>query len=96
MAAYLIGHITVHNPEKWKAYVAGVGSTLAPFGGEVVFRGRKTSVLAGEHPHELAVVLRFPDEASLRQWYRSLAYQALIPNRDAAADLVLVGYQEIA
>ena len=40
MAAYLIGHITVKDAERWKVYVAGVARSLEPYGGQVVFRGR--------------------------------------------------------
>lgn len=96
MAAYLVGHIRVRDPVRWKEYVAGVPGTLAPFGGQVVFRGRRTSVLAGEHGHELVVVLRFPDRSILESWHRSPAYQALVPIRDAAADVILVSYDEVS
>jgi uncharacterized protein (DUF1330 family) len=92
MAAYLIGHITVKNPELWKTYVDGVQKSLLPFAAEVVFRGKRSAVLAGEHHHQNAVVLRFPDQAALQNWYASAAYQALIPIRDQAAAVVLVSY----
>ena len=36
-----------------------VAATLAPFGGEVLFRGRKARVLGGAHDAELTVI-RFP------------------------------------
>lgn len=92
MAAYLIGHITVKDPERWKKYVAGVGRSLPPYGGELLFRGKKNSVLAGKHPHELMVAIRFPDQSNLQSWFRSGTYQALIPLRDQAADVVIVAY----
>jgi uncharacterized protein (DUF1330 family) len=92
MAAYLIGQITVKNPELWKTYVDGVQKSLLPFAAEVVFRGKRSAVLAGEHHHQNAVVLRFPDQAALQNWYASAAYQALIPIRDQAAAVVLVSY----
>ena len=92
MAAYLIGHITVKNPVQWKKYVDGVGDSLGPFRAEVVFRGRRASVLAGEHPHDQTVVIRFPDQATLQEWFHSEAYQSLIPIRDRAADVVIITY----
>ena len=39
------------------------------------------------------MVIRFPDPASLRGWFESPAYQALIPLREAAADVTLIGYE---
>ena len=92
MPAYLIGHITINNPDKWKTYVAGVQKSLMPFEAEVVFRGKRATVLAGEHPHQHTVVIKFPDQPTLQQWYHSDAYQALIPVRDEAADVVIISY----
>jgi uncharacterized protein (DUF1330 family) len=92
MAAYLIGHITVKDPVEWKTYTDGVGKSLAPFGAEVIFRGKRTAVLNGEHVHSSAVVIRFPDQTALQEWYHSKTYQELIPIRDKAADVVLISY----
>lgn len=91
--AYAIGHITVRDPEKWEQYRAAVPATVAPWGGELVFRGRRTSVLAGNHSHTDTVVLRFPDAAALEAWFQSPAYQALIPLRQQAADVDLIAYE---
>jgi uncharacterized protein (DUF1330 family) len=38
-------------------------------------------------------VIRFPNLAALQGWYRSPAYQALIPLREQAADVLLLAYQ---
>jgi uncharacterized protein (DUF1330 family) len=94
MSAYLVGHITVKDPRAWGEYVEGVARSLAPFGAEVVFRGRRGSVLAGAHAHERAVVIRFADHATLLRWFESPGYQALVPLRERAADVVIVGYEE--
>lgn len=51
MSAYLIGHITINNPEKWKIYVEGVQKSLIPFEADVVFRGKRATVLTGRHLH---------------------------------------------
>jgi uncharacterized protein (DUF1330 family) len=92
MAAYLIGHITIKNQDKWKVYVEGVRKSLIPFKAEVLFRGKRAAVLAGEHSHENTVVIKFTDLPTLQQWYHSKEYQGLIPNRDEAADVTIIGY----
>jgi uncharacterized protein (DUF1330 family) len=92
MAAYFIGHITVKDPVQWKVYVGGVQKTLIPFGAEIIFRGKRAVVLCGEHPYQQAVVIKFPDQLTLQQWYNSRAYQDLIPIRDKAADVLLISY----
>ena len=92
MAAYLIGHITVKNQDKWKLYVAGVQKSLVPFEAEVIFRGKRAAVLTGEHPYQNTVVIKFPDQPTLQQWYQSESYQSLIPVREQAADVVIISY----
>jgi uncharacterized protein (DUF1330 family) len=93
MPAYIIGHITVKDAVKWAEYCAKVPATFAATGGELVFRGKTSRVLSGAHAHTDTVVARFPDQAALDGWHDSAAYQALIPLRDAAADVVLISYQ---
>ncbi len=92
MSAYLIGHITINNPEKWKIYVEGVQKSLIPFEAHVVFRGKRATVLTGEHPYQHTVVIKFPDQPTLQKWYHSDSYQALISVRDEAADVVIISY----
>lgn len=91
--AYVVGHITVKNPEKWALYRSQVPETLAPWGAELAFRGRQVAALAGENPHADIVVIRFPDVGAVEAWYASPAYQALIPLRQEAAEVVLLSYE---
>jgi uncharacterized protein (DUF1330 family) len=93
--AYVIGHITVKDKEKWNEYRSQVPATLEPWGAELVFRGKRAAVLAGEHPHTDTVVIRFPDLNSIESWYSSPAYQALVPLRESAADLVLLSCEAL-
>lgn len=94
MSALVIGHITVCDAEKWAQYRAQVPATLAPWGAELVFRGRSETVLAGQHVHTDTVVIRFPDQTSVAGWYASAPYQALIPLRTAAAIVDLISFTE--
>ena len=93
MAAYLVGHINVKDEGLWQQYVAGVAESLAPFEAEIVFRGRLARVLAGQHDYDLVVVIEFPDQRVLDSWFNSEKYQALIPVRDKAADVVITSYK---
>jgi uncharacterized protein (DUF1330 family) len=90
--AYLIGHITVKDDEKWDEYCGKVPDTLAPWGAQLVFRGKRRALLSGAHPHPDTVVIRFPNAAALDGWFHSPAYQALIALRNLAAEVVLIGY----
>ena len=92
--AYVIGHVSVIDDEKWAQYRAAVPSTLAPWGGELVLRGKIEKVLAGNHEHQYTVVIAFPNTSALNNWYESNAYQALIPLRESAAKIDLLSFEE--
>jgi uncharacterized protein (DUF1330 family) len=92
-AAYLVGHITVKDPEKWSSYRRQVPATLQPWGAEITFRGKCVAVLSGAHSYDDIVVIRFPDKEAISRWHTSPAYQALIPLRQQAADMLLLAYE---
>ncbi len=70
-AAYIIGQITVKNPEKLAEYRSKVPATLAQFGPELVFRGKKIEVFSGIQEHTGDSVIRFPDlEAALLRGFQ--------------------------
>ena len=91
--AYVVGNITVHNPDRWAEYRAQVPATLVPWQAEIVMRAGMAQVLSGTHAHTDIVVLRFPDVAAAHGWFNSPAYQALLPLRNEAATVDLVCYQ---
>ena len=93
MAAYLVGHITVKDDELWQEYVSGVQESIAPFAAKVVFRGQLDKVLAGQHQHDLVVVIEFSDQSTLDNWFNSEKYQSLIPLRDKAANVTITTYK---
>jgi len=93
MPAYIIGHITIKDAAQWAAYRDKVGATITAWGGELVFRGKRLKVLSGSHDCTDTVVARFPDKEALLGWHDSPEYQALIPIRDAGADVTLVSYE---
>lgn len=92
-SAYVVGHITVKNPEMWAEYRSKVPGTLSPWGGELVFRGKQLAALSGENPHPDIVVIRFPSVTALNGWFSSAEYQSLIPLRQQAAEVVLLSYE---
>ena len=93
MPAYLIGQITVKDEGLWQQYVAGVQESLTPFVAKIVFRGKQSAVLAGQNEHDLVVVIEFSDQVTLDKWFHSEKYQALIPLRDKAANVVITSYK---
>lgn len=92
-AAYLIGHIIVKDEDSWAEYCRRVSSTVAPWGASLVFRGEGAKVLDGQHDYTDTVVIRFPDRAAIDAWHASAAYQAIVPIRERAADVVIISYE---
>ena len=91
--AWVIGHVTVKDVQKWAQYRAQVPATLTPWGAELVFRGERRAVLGGEHRHTDTVALKFPSTEAANGWHASPAYQALIPLRHEAAEVDLIVFE---
>ena len=95
MPAYIVGDVTVTDPDRYRDYSARTESTLAPFGGRFIVRGGPSEVLEGAWEPARLVVIEFPSAQAARDWYASDAYGAILPIRHDAStgSLVLVeGY----
>jgi uncharacterized protein (DUF1330 family) len=93
--AYVIGQISITNPEAYALYAAQVPQTIAAFGGKYLVRGGDASQLEGQSQGNRNVVLEFPSREAAQAWYNSDAYQAIIRHRtdNATGALILVdGY----
>ena len=81
MPAFLIADIEVTNPEGFKKYQDTVPGTIEKYGGKYLVRGGDHETLEGEwSPHRL-VVLQFPNMTTLKKWYNSDDYQAILGSR---------------
>lgn len=89
MAAYWIAHVTVTDPERYKAYQALAPAAFARFGGRFLARGGESEVLEG--PQQARhVVIEFPDLAAARACYVSDEYAAARAAREGASEVALV------
>jgi uncharacterized protein (DUF1330 family) len=61
-------------------YLERIDATLAPYDGHFIIHGGRPELLEGTSPGTL-VVIEFPDRAAAEAWYRSPAYQAILPLR---------------
>ena len=94
LSALMIARITVKDPAKFQEYLAKTQAVAAPYGAELVHRGKADKALTGESAdHELAVIVKFPSLAKLDEWYGSDAYQPLKALRDAGADMRMTSYE---
>lgn len=92
MTCYAIGHLReIAMNAEIVAYLQGMDATLTPFDGRFIVHGARASVLEGEFTGDL-IVIAFPSRPAAEGWYRSAAYQALLPlrQRNASGDVILI------
>ena len=94
MSVFVVGHINIKDEEGFNSYAEKGLAIVASVGGEFVMRGEIAKVLNGEHDRNTFVLLKFPDQGAVDKWYYSDAYQALIPDRNKAADITFLSYDE--
>lgn len=72
-------------------YMAAIEPTMEPFEGRWVSHGRTPELLEGDRREDI-VIIGFPDLEAARAWYRSSAYQELVPlrQRHCTATVVLL------
>jgi len=92
MNAFFVATMKIKDPQKFQEYAQKAGESFIPYGGELVLRGKKGEVLAGHTDHQAVGIVKFPDQDTLRAWFNSEAYQAIVPLRDEAADMSIVTY----
>ena len=81
MAAYLIyTQLEVLDPDLMAQYRAGVGETVAKYGGENVANA-EFEIKEGTWDGARTVVTRYPDMATLKVWYDSPEYKPLLEMR---------------
>lgn len=86
MSAFFVARLDIRDPARYEDYLAGFDEVFAGTGGEVLAVDDATVTLEGEPTPGRSVIIRFPDEASLRRWYDSPAYQRLKGIRNEAAE----------
>lgn len=86
MSAFFIARLDIRDPVRYEDYLAGFDAVFEGTGGEVLAVDDATSTLEGQPAPGRSVIIRFPDEAALRRWYDSPAYQRLRSIRNEAAE----------
>ncbi|MBY6090366.1 DUF1330 domain-containing protein [Maritimibacter alkaliphilus] len=88
---YIIGHITVRDPEAYKEYVERDTPILQGYGGRFIIRGGASE--APEGPvKDRHVVIEFPSFEDAKRAFYSPEYQevAEIRRRTSDSDIILV------
>lgn len=86
---YIIGHITVNDPEAYKEYVERDTPILQGLGGTFIVRGGPSQVMEGETLSR-HVVIEFPSYEAALAAYHDPGYQEVADIRRRTADSVIL------
>jgi len=86
---YIIGHITVRNPEAYKEYIERDTPILKALGGRFVIRGGQAQVMEGESL-DRHVVIEFPSYEAAMAAYNDPEYQEVAEIRRRNAESVII------
>ena len=79
---YIVAELTITNPgAEFTAYRDQVVATVEAYGGRFLVRGGDPLLLEGDAPNGRSVVLEFESPERAMEWYKSPAYQAILPMR---------------
>ena len=86
VAAYLVFHNRVHNPEKMQEYLSKVRETMASYNPEILVFAEHSEVIEGNTNLPRTIVMKFDSRDAAMAWYNSPAYQAVLPLRLEATE----------
>ena len=86
---YIIGHITVTNPEAYQEYVTRDTPILLGLGGKFIVRGGQSETPEGESL-DRHVVIEFPSYEAAKAAYNDPEYQEVAEIRRRNADSVII------
>src|SRR6266850_8488506 len=95
--AYWIGHVDVHSPEEYKAYMTANAVPLGKYGAKFMVRGGQFENPEGAS-RSRNVVIEFKDYATALACYNSPEYQHAITLRapHSVADILIIeGYDGV-
>ena len=95
MSAYFIANILIEDEKLMKQYSDELGDMVGRCGGEYLAVDDHPAVLEGDWQYSRLVLIKFPDESSLKNWYHSEEYQNVLSLRLQAAKcdtLIVKGY----
>jgi uncharacterized protein (DUF1330 family) len=92
MSVYMVANITIDDRDEYARYEAGFLDAFAKFDGTLLAVDDAQRTVEGEWPHTRTVLIEFPTDEAVREFYDSPEYQAIVVHRHAAArsDIAIV------
>jgi uncharacterized protein (DUF1330 family) len=86
MKSYFIAQITINDPKEYEKYLQGFDSIFEKYKGKVLAVDDNPTALEGEWNHTRCVLMEFPNEEELKEWYYSPEYKELVKYRFKASN----------
>lgn len=86
---YIIGHITVRDPEDYREYIERDTPILTALGGRFIVRGGQAELAEGT-AHARHVVIEFPSYEMAQKAYHDPEYQQVANIRRRSADSTII------
>jgi len=86
MSVYVVAKVTVNDPETYKKYAEKTPALLEKHGGKFLVRGGNVETLEGELFKGRVVVIEFPTQEALQNFYNDPDYQAAKLIRQSASE----------
>ena len=90
MTCYIVGHIAIHDRDRYAQYEAGFMPILQEHGGRIVAVSDAPTVLEGVADGRRLVILSFEDQKAAISWMHSPEYQEIARHRHAASDAFIL------
>ena len=90
MKAYIVGDITVRDPERYKQYVARAPHFVAKHKGKYLVRGGEVTAMEGDWSPSRMVVLEFPSKQHALAFAQDPEYLEIAVNRKEATSSKLI------
>ena len=85
MPVFIVVQGSIRHNDKFEQYAAASRETIAEHEGRVIARGAAEEI-HGHVAHPWGAIIEFPNHEAALAWYRSKAYQALLPLREEASE----------
>ena len=92
MSAYFIANICINDDHEYQKYLKEVDTVFEKYNGKYLVVDNNPTILEGKWDYSRFVLIEFPDKDSLKKWYYSDDYQAILKHRLLAAqcDTIMV------
>jgi len=96
MTVYVILRITVHDPDKLKAYQKVAPAIIEQYEGKLLARGGEVVSLEGSTDNRRTVIIEFPTMEKAKSFYQSPEYTDAILLRKGAAEFEVMVVEGLA